>query len=128
MNDKEPIDEVRAERDAALEAIERVRAAHPKNQFKAGGKAYDYCGGCYEPFEAAIWPCPTIQALGGAPEPEWEYQWGEPGESFEGFDSFDSEELARADMAEESDFPSHRVMRRRKAGPWELVEKEQSND
>ncbi len=50
--------------DAALAAIERVRAEHSKNQFKAGGKAYDYCGGCYEPFEAAIWPCPTIQALG----------------------------------------------------------------
>ena len=66
-------------------------------------------------------------ALDGAPEPEdvWEYQWGEPGESFEGFDSFATEELALAEMELDSDYPSHRVMRRRKAGPWVRVESEE---
>lgn len=59
-----------------------------------------------------------------APETEWEYQWGEPGGSFEGFDSFATEELARAEMELDSYYSSHRVMRRRKAGPWLPVEGE----
>ena len=54
-------------------------------------------------------------------EDDWEYMWGEPGESFEGFDTYETYEEARADFEEESDFESHRVMRRRKAGDWEAM-------
>ncbi len=54
-------------------------------------------------------------------EPEWEYQWGEPGETFEGFDPYATYEEARSAMQKDSDYESHRVMRRRAAGPWEPV-------
>ena len=60
----------------------------------------------------------TVEKLS---EEDWEYIWGEPGESFEGFDTYETYEEARADFEEESDFESHRVMRRRKAGDWEAM-------
>ena len=112
------------ERDAALAAVEAVRALH--EPFEAGVGRH-YCGECSGAAGSGNlrpWPCPTVAALDGAPEPEWEYQWGVPGESFEGFDSFATEEMARAEMELDSDYPSHRVMRRRKAGPWLPVEGE----
>lgn len=107
---------VEAERDAALAAVERVRAIHPN----VNGE----CHTCSDENGPKRWPCDTLAALDGAPEPEWEYQWGEPGGSFEGFDSFATEDLARAEMELDSYYSSHRVMRRRKAGPWLPVEGE----
>lgn len=124
-----------ADRDAALAAVERVRSVHSPGRIidvwgKSVSQADDFlvCEECTDPdHNWCPWPCPTIAALDGAPEPEWEYQWGEPGESFEGFDSFASEELARAEMELDSEYTSHRVMRRRKAGAWSPIEKEQNN-
>ena len=72
--------ELRAERDAALAAIERVRAIHKvkhgeKPVWALGGiqgvhkptrfEKYSMCEG-----RSATWPCPTVAALDGAPEPE----------------------------------------------------------
>ena len=49
-----------AERDAALAAIERVRAIHEQHP-----RWPDKCGGC-----DGYYPCATAAALDGAPEPE----------------------------------------------------------
>ena len=65
--------ELKAERDAALAAVERVRAIH--EPFEAGG-GRQYCGECSGAAGSGSllpWPCSTIAALDGAPEPEWEY-------------------------------------------------------
>lgn len=117
------IAEARAERDAALAAIERVRAIHLNagpsqgygSQFKGGyGMLGDCCESCGSHGEYGVeWPCPTIQALDGAPEPEeveWEY---------------------RCDIRKHF-WVTHGVHhdcegnpeRRRKAGPWVPVEGE----
>lgn len=96
-----------AERDTALAAIERVRA-------RLGDILPDWSD------SGVIAVADILAALDGAPEPEWEYQWGEPGESFEGFDSFETYDEALAEMRDQSEYSSHRVMRRRKAGPWEV--------
>ncbi|NLA65115.1 MAG: hypothetical protein GX862_04165 [Leucobacter sp.] len=56
--------ELRAERDAAVAAIERVRAIHRPTMPGYGPKACVHDG--------RAWPCPTIAALDGAPEPEVE--------------------------------------------------------
>lgn len=50
------------------------------------------------------WPCPTITALDGAPEPEWEYM---------------------SDQGAVTDSPENALDRRRKAGPWIPVESEE---
>lgn len=56
----ELVDEIRAERDAATAAIERVAKIHgPSDEFPAG---CDYC--------ERLTPCSTRAALDGAPEPE----------------------------------------------------------
>lgn len=55
-------DEARAERDAALEAIERVRAIH---EFDDG-----YCKSCEIPFHECDIATALVAALDGAPEPE----------------------------------------------------------
>lgn len=74
-----------AERDAALEAIERVRAIHVrhKDTHKPDPSVINgnwfCCGavqlGAVDPYaciacDSPEWPCPTIAALDGAPEPE----------------------------------------------------------
>lgn len=71
----------------------------------------------------------TVTALreaGMLDETEWEYQWGEPEEEtdFTGFDNFGTYEEAKADMENHSEYESHRVMRRRRAGEWEEVPNE----
>lgn len=75
-NTKDLIAEARAERDAALAAIERVRALHSP---AALGIWYSpaaegiWCVECSATHEDGIdrdWPCPTIAALDGAPEPK----------------------------------------------------------
>jgi len=89
----EALELVRAERDAALAAIERVTAERDSAMARIA-KAWEL----HEPFtwsfgygpvqsckwcadhgvsqEVASWPCPTVAALDGAPEPEgrWEYR------------------------------------------------------
>lgn len=57
------LEEAEAERDAALAAIGRVLALHSKSDYDGG-----ICLDCEKP-----WPCPTVAALDGAPEPDWEY-------------------------------------------------------
>lgn len=62
----ELITELRAERDAALAAIERVLAIHQKR-----GASWPHSGGVYVcGADNGLWPCPTVAALDGAPEPE----------------------------------------------------------
>lgn len=76
------IPSLKAERDAALAVIERVRAIHMPVDVEPSETV---CHGCstlrgtgenvrYFPYEE--WPCPTVAALDGAPEPEgrWEYR------------------------------------------------------
>ena len=56
---------VRVERDAALAAVERVRAIHQKR-----GASWPHNGGTYVcDADNKLWPCPTVAALDGAPEP-----------------------------------------------------------
>ena len=72
--------EVEDERDAALAALERVRVIHRNagpsqgydSRFKGGyGMLGDCCGACGSHGEYGVeWPCPTVAALDGAPEPE----------------------------------------------------------
>lgn len=65
---------LKAERDAAVAALERVRAIHVEREHRTLDGAYlggAVCDGCRRP-----WPCPTVAALDGAPEPEWEVQYG----------------------------------------------------
>lgn len=55
-----------AERDAAVAAVERVRAIHRPES----NERYTWCVGCSTDEYPEDWPCPTIAALDGAPEPE----------------------------------------------------------
>lgn len=75
--------EVEAERDAALAAVGRVRAMHRRLNIVdevTDERLGDACEVCYEIESYELtWPCPTIAALDGAPEPEEgdaEYQAG----------------------------------------------------
>lgn len=127
---------LKAERDAATEAIERVRAIH---KVKHGEKAryapgdepgvampthfepYSMCEGC-----SATWPCQTIAALDGAPEPEWE--WGYAGETLVGVHNSISRESAEEDVANLrrywKDERKFWVVRRTPASEWLPVEGE----
>ena len=60
------IRDAEAERDAALAAIERVRAIH----LPVALETKTVCNSCDEE-----WPCDTREALDGAPEPEWEREY-----------------------------------------------------
>lgn len=63
------IPSLKAERDKAAEAIERVRAIHHRRKIWTGsGRFYWGCD-----FDRGSWPCSTDTALEEAPEPEWEY-------------------------------------------------------
>lgn len=65
-----------AERDAALEAIERVAALHVESDWKCGNPRHrnpeTCCPECYTECETCdrTYPCDTRAALDGAPEPE----------------------------------------------------------
>lgn len=66
------IEQVIAERDAARAVIELVRAIHERDMVLR-----DYCSECsdfgsdqFPPGQMVEWPCPTVAALDGAPEPE----------------------------------------------------------
>lgn len=64
----ERIGAIEAERDAALAAIAAANAIHVEREHRTLDGTYlggTVCDGCRRP-----WPCPTIQALDGAPEPE----------------------------------------------------------
>lgn len=57
-----------AERDAALAAIAAVNAIHVEREHRTLDGTYlggTVCDGCRRP-----WPCPTVAALDGAPEPD----------------------------------------------------------
>ena len=104
------IAEARAERDAALAAIERVRVE---------ADAYAEQPDVMEPCGAVAQALRT--ALDGAPEPEWEYGvWNERWAMYP-HQERPYPSLAEAQQ-EASRFPSRRhVVRRRKAGTWEPV-------
>lgn len=117
------IEELKRERDAALAAIERVRAIHSRGETRPGEYfcAYPACEG--------YWPCPTVKALDGAPEPEWEYGSG-PEDALDQSGLHTSRTAAERGVAEWNEFtqrsermggrPLERLVlvRRRKAGPW----------
>lgn len=73
-------DSYKAQYDAATAAIERVRAIHLEvgRQVDDAGVEYTVCKHCTEVnrYGQVRWPCPTVAALDGAPEPEgvWEYR------------------------------------------------------
>lgn len=105
---------VRAERDAAVVAIERVRAAVEKHKHWN-----EDCG----------WDVPTIEvlaALDGAPEPEWEYGLLNPqapdGGKLQGGAHLISDSRDHIITQQRSGHPVIQAVRRRKAGPWLPVE------
>lgn len=143
----ELITELRAERDAALAAIERVRAVHRKftyyeledscpdtseehreerhhesdeigefycEDMPTGDVVCDLCRDADG--ERMDWPCPTVAALDGAPEAEWEY-----GVEVEGEVAVRPKAIAER-ASDSADYAT--LVRRRKAGPWLPVEGE----
>ena len=77
--------------------------------------------------ERMAWPCPTVAALDGAPEPEWE--WGYRGETLIDVHSQKSRESAEGAVKDLTEYwalhgKKFEVVRRRKAGPWLPVEGE----
>lgn len=145
-----------AERDAALAAIERVRAVHRKftyyeledscpdtseghreerhhesdeigefycEDMPTGDVVCDLCRDADG--ERMDWPCPTVAALDGAPEPEWEYgrkyvdEAGDPRIRV-------SQDVTSPDghRSDGTLYWNYQPVRRRKAGPWLPVEGE----
>lgn len=104
------------ERDAATAAVERVRAIHMPLSSLTWGAPEEFlvCEECNDPDARNFiyWPCPTLAALDGAPEPEWEYSRGV---------------LHKCGLLEVGfGIPRDQVVRvrRRPAGPWLPVEGE----
>ena len=60
----------RGERDAALAAVDRVRVLHPVAYSGNSRSRNAFCATC-----TTMWPCATIRALDGAPEPEREREY-----------------------------------------------------
>jgi hypothetical protein len=125
--------EAEAERDAAVEAVERVRAIHRNDgpsqgydsRFKGGyGMLGDCCATCGSHGEYGVeWPCPTIAALDVAPEPEWEWAVSVPGDD----EPFSDVYQTREHLAEQETgiaWGEEQLVRRRPAGPWIPVEGE----
>ena len=121
------------EQGEASAAIERVRELHRNagpsqgysSRFSGGyGTLGDCCSACGSHGEYGVeWPCPTIAALDGAPEPEWEYAWAgtdELGDDWIGDAVFDSVAEARTFFNHSTwvRTQSGELVRRRKAGPW----------
>lgn len=59
------LEEAEVERDAAVAALERVRALHPVAYSGNSRSRNAFCATC-----TTSGPCPTVAALDGAPEPE----------------------------------------------------------
>lgn len=118
-------DEARAERDAALAAVERVLAVLAEE--RAWLEHLVESGDAMSRNVVGIGKVEA--ALDWAPEPEWEYgreyrdEAGDPHVRV-------SSDVSSPDghRADGSPYWNYRVMRRRKAGPWLPIEKEQSND
>ena len=116
---------LKAERDAAVAALERVRAIHRQLPVVSTGfppltADSVYCAnGCDA-------PCETGAALDGAPEPEWE--WGYAGETLVGVYAAVSREAADEDVANLrrywKDERKFWVARRTPASEWLPVEGE----
>lgn len=178
-DDQTKLAQALAERDAALEAIERVRALHPKHEVIICGamaevphrhgserepypirpvtctKLQDHegshrdasCCWNFEEFDnvaayksdewadrsicshcQTAWPCPTVAALDGAPEPEWEYGLLNPqapdGGKLQGGAHLISANREHILAQQRRGHPAILAVRRRKAGPWLPVEGE----
>lgn len=118
------IERLTAERDAALAAIERVRAVHRKDARLPDWPECTHCtvGMLQDPVD---WPCDTIRALDGAPEPEWEWAVWAPGDDEPFSDIYQS----RENLAEQETgiaWGDEQLVRRSKAGPWLPVEGSES--
>ena len=112
------LEAVTRERDAAVAAIERARAIHRPTMPGYGPKDCVHDG--------RAWPCPTVAALDGAPEPEWEYGLGNRKSPLDAGIPYPDEAHVRwlASALEETPTFGPQLMRRRKAGPWLPVEGE----
>lgn len=139
-----------AERDAALAAIERLNARHRKVEASAvtgdcaieecehedecPTEVFEVCAACWNLCESAdqyfgergiapvLWPCEIATALDGAPEPEWEYGLrrtvpNEPGTPWNAHTISDNLDGVTAWRS-----PYDEVVRRRPAGPWEILQ------
>ncbi len=105
----------RAERDAALARIAEAAKLHRPTLPGFGPKSCVHDG--------RAWPCPTVAALDGAPEPEWEWEYGaKVYNSGRVVRIEDSPEKVRLGMSAISHVNPQWVddvlVRRRKAGPW----------
>lgn len=120
--------ELRAERDAAIEAIERVRAV--LDEERAWLEHLVESGDAVPRTVVGIGKVEA--ALDGAPEPEWEYSVGfndpECGWINDNADIHDNYEDARSDYSEPKWLVEDRVVRRRKAGPWLSVPSEEGEN
>lgn len=111
------IERVTAERDSAMARIAKAWELHEPFTWSFGYGPVQSCKWCADhgvSQEVASWPCPTIQALDGAPEPEWEYAHREGGKVYDE----PSTPLAAAKIL------NSQPVRRRKAGPWMPVNSE----
>ena len=120
-----------AECDAALAAIERVRAIHVRDEYGLCVEcSWEYPETSYDALSNDVsWPCPTVTALDGAPEPEWEYV----GVAFEhgGFMRVRNDQLVPEKFESwrklVAQYPRVEILKRVKAvpaGPWLPVEGE----
>lgn len=123
--------EARAERDSATAAIERVRAVHVRDEYGlCVACSWEYPDASYDAISNDVaWPCPTVAALEGAPEPEWEYV----GVAFEhgGFMRIRNDQLVPEKFESwrklMTKYPRVEILKRVKAvpaGPWLPVEGE----
>lgn len=108
------------ERDAARAALERVRAIHVESDWKCGNPRHTNpkvgCPECYTECETCdrTYPCATVAALDGAPEPEWEEHINYGAERTDGSVAY--EPRGR-------NYATHQQVAR--FGPWEPVGGEQ---
>lgn len=119
------------ERDAALAAVERVRVIHRNagpsqgydSRFKGGyGMLGDCCAACGSHGEYGVeWPCPTVAALDGAPEPEANIEYGVLTPERTVWHVTDDLDEARTVA---KDNPGDSVEYRHRVGPWLPVEGE----
>lgn len=115
----------KARAEAAEAKLARVEALHFETE---GVHCHSVCAHRYckdDSEDQHRWPCPTIAAIDGAPEPEFEYgrryfdEAGNP--RIRVTEDVSSPDGHRADG---SQYWNYQVVRRRKAGPWLPVEGE----
>ena len=120
------------ERDAALAAVERVRVIHARDEHGLCVEcSWEYPETSYDALSNDVsWPCPTVAALDGEPEPEgrWEYgllnpQAPDRGKLRDGAHLI-SDNREHILKQQRRGHPSIQAVRRRKAGPWLPVEGE----